>query len=113
MFQNYMASLKELDDAFGSLNFIKCCHKSDNTYFNYGFPTLLWRLVDTKQHNFGTSDILILKFFMILLSYTKHVICNPVVAYHKNYLPIFQRHISNGTLESNFSHLFVNVASKY
>ena len=38
---NYMASLKELDDAFGSLNFIKCCHKSDNTYFNYGFPTLL------------------------------------------------------------------------
>ena len=41
MFRNYMVSLNELNDAFGSLNFIKCYHKSDNMYFNYGFQTLL------------------------------------------------------------------------
>ena len=36
-----MVSLNELNDVFGSLNFIKCCHKSDNTYFNNGFQNLL------------------------------------------------------------------------
>ena len=41
MLQNYMVSFNELNDAFGSLSFIKCCHKSDNTYFDYGCQTLL------------------------------------------------------------------------
>ena len=84
MSQNYMVRTNSLNDTFGSLNFIKCCHKSDNKY-NYGFQTLLWRLFQ----NFGTFNILILKFFLILLNCTEHVIGKPVVAYHKNHLPIF------------------------
>ena len=33
--------------------------------------------------------LLILKFFLILLNSTEHIIGNSVVAYHKNYLPVF------------------------
>ena len=88
MFQNYIVSFSELNDAFDSLNFIKRCHEYDNTYFNSWFQTLLRRLVYTKPQKFGTLNILILKFFWYHLI-TEQVTINLVVAYHKHYLLVF------------------------
>ena len=83
-----MVSLNELNDAFGDLNFIKCCYKSDNTYFNYGFQTLLWRLVHTMPQDFSLQTFWFWNSFWCFLI-TEYGIDSPVVAYHKIYLPIF------------------------